>query len=298
MDKINPVGSTAPVKTFEERVSQGNEKKKNIARSFLNNAGIFATAFLVFAVIIIATTDISFKSFDELAALGLDFFLLFFISFSAYVFCNDSGSKGGINSKLYQDAIKRHEVVKRKIIDSKQQGNLDKFCADYVKKEFIAVRTEILAAAGIDLEYYEANYIALSKREVNSLKISDVKKKAIIRANSIKPVRLTADMLMQCGRTGGRRAPLGMSPKARKNIDFTIKFIKSAIITVGISGIMLDVIITPSWTIFATCCLKLLSVLLNIFGGYKSGYENIVIDTVNYITDQADLLEEAYNEVK
>ena len=36
--------------------------------------------------------------------------------------------------------------------------------------------------------------------------------------------------------------------------------------------------------------LKLCPVILNGFTGYKFGYENIVYDTVNYMSDQIDLM--------
>ena len=45
--------------------------------------------------------------------------------------------------------------------------------------------------------------------------------------------------------------------------------------------------------IFASVCLKLVSVIVNGFGGYRTGYENIVIDTVNYMNGQIDLMQQA-----
>ena len=39
--------------------------------------------------------------------------------------------------------------------------------------------------------------------------------------------------------------------------------------------------------------LKLLAVVMNGFTGYKFGYENIVFDTVNYMDDQTDLMNQA-----
>ena len=56
---------------------------------------------------------------------------------------------------------------------------------------------------------------------------------------------------------------------------------------------MLDVIVNPTWATFAACCLKLLPIVLNGFLGYKSGYDNITIATINYIGDQSDLLQRA-----
>lgn len=49
---------------------------------------------------------------------------------------------------------------------------------------------------------------------------------------------------------------------------------------------------------FAACLLKLFPVVLNGFMGYKSGYENIVVDTVNYMNDQADLMRQLIHYVE
>lgn len=42
-----------------------------------------------------------------------------------------------------------------------------------------------------------------------------------------------------------------------------------------------------SWATFAACC-----VIFNGFMGYQMGYENITVDTVNYMQDQKDLMQQ------
>ena len=76
----------------------------------------------------------------------------------------------------------------------------------------------------------------------------------------------------------------------QKGIAFGVKFIKISVTTLLTSIIVLDVVINPNWATFAACCLKLMPVILNGFTGYKMGYENIVYDTVNYMSDQIDLI--------
>ena len=76
----------------------------------------------------------------------------------------------------------------------------------------------------------------------------------------------------------------------QKGIAFGVKFIKISVTTLLTSIIVLDVVINPNWATFAACCLKLMPVILNGFTGYKMGYENIVYDTVNYRSDQIDLI--------
>ena len=83
---------------FEQTMLSEHAKKKKLAKGFLNNAGIFVGVLLMFAVIVVVTTDIRLTSFEEIAALGLDFFLLLFVSYSMYVNCADSGTRAGKNA--------------------------------------------------------------------------------------------------------------------------------------------------------------------------------------------------------
>jgi hypothetical protein len=59
------------------------------------------------------------------------------------------------------------------------------------------------------------------------------------------------------------------------------------------TAIVVDFVIEPTWIMFVSCMLRLMLVVLNGFSGYKFGYENIVYDTVNYMDDQTDLMEQA-----
>ena len=53
-----------------------------------------------------------------------------------------------------------------------------------------------------------------------------------------------------------------------------------------------DVVTEPSWAVFASVCTKLVSIITQGFSGYKTGYENIVIDTVGYIESQCNVLQQ------
>ena len=68
------------------------------------------------------------------------------------------------------------------------------------------------------------------------------------------------------------------------------KFVRTLITSVLTGVIVLDVIKTPTWATFAACLLKLMPVILNGVMGYRMGYINIAVDTVDYINDQKDLL--------
>ena len=121
-------------------------------------------------------------------------------------------------------------------------------------------------------------------------KLSQEKKAAIIKANAIKPIKLTPEMIMKRGRGNKRRAPLGVRPETAKTINYVVKLATTVGTSIFTGMIALEAISNPSWATFAELCIKLLMVILSGFTGYKMGYENITINTVDYILDQTDLL--------
>lgn len=292
---IEPIGQNLSSATeFEKSMLSEHAKKKKLAKGFLNNAGIFVGVLLMFVVIVVVTTDIHLVSFEEIAALGLDFFLLLFVSYSMYVNCSDSGMRAGLQSESYTGGFSAFETMKRHIIDTKIQARLGEFCRHYITEELRNSRTTVLAIVGFSYEEYMEKYVGKDKDTIRGDKaLSKAQKKAIIKANGIEPVKLTPEMIMKRGRGSSRRAPLGMTPETKKGINFGTKFVFTFFISLAMSIIVLEAVIEPTWVLIATCCLKLMTVVLNGFNGYKFGYENIVFDTVNYMNDQTDLMQQA-----
>ena len=290
MDKIDTQGMSR-AEAFEKSIVAEHDAKKKAAKSLLNNAGIFVGVFLIFAVIVIVTTDISINTFTEVAALGLDFFLLLFCSYSMYVNAADSGMRHGLQSELYTASLDRFITKKQSIIDKHRQTRLHEFCRAYIGEELKNVRMSILAIVGFSYKEYKEKWNKFDDKVIkNDSTLSKVQKTALIKANAIKPVKLTPEMIMQCGRGSSRRAPLGTLPKTKKRIQFGAKFGTTFITSLLMIVIVLDMVIDPSWEVFASCILRLLAVVMNGFTGYKFGYENIVFDTVNYMDDQSDLM--------
>lgn len=293
MDKLDM--SPAREETGLESVIFGQQKvQKALGKSLLNNAGIYVGIFIVFAVIVVVTTDIRVTSFQDMAALGLDFFLLLFCSQSMYVNCSDSGMRHGKQTQLYLDAEARFEASKSAVSDGAYYSRLYEFCQKYVFDELKAARTAVLMSRGISYKRYRKYFI--NKRESlidRAPDLSESQKEAVKRANRMKAATLTPEMLMRRGSGYHRSMPLGMRPETKKKINFAVKFVKTFLLAFAISSIVLDVVAEPSWVLFASVCLKLLSVVLSGFGGYKFGYENIVVDTVGYLSAQADLMDQA-----
>lgn len=294
MDKLTTMAEPMERPSFEETVFSEKAKKAKIGKGLLNYAGIMLGVFIMFVVVIIVTTDIRLESFEEFAVLGLDFFLLMFCSYSMYISCTDSGMRAGLVSNAYRSAVDDYLAQKKRIEDGHLQGYLYPFCRKYVQDELENVRMSILSVEGIDYEKYKALYMAKDDDVVNADgDLSSSQREAVIRANKVKPIKLTPDMIMQKGGGTGRRSPLGMKAKTKKKVQFAVKFLSTVLVAIAASIIAFDVVTEPTLVLLATCAFKLLVIAVNGFTGYKFGYENIVFDAANYTTDQADLLRQA-----
>ena len=266
--------------------------KRKITKHFLNYAGIALGAVLSFVVVIVLTTEIKITSLVEVVDLGAQFFVLLLCSYLMYVNLMDSGMRAGLNSDAYTQAIEEYNAVKQQIIDKNLQEDLGCFCQAYVEKELKNTRNAIIIDVGLSYEQYK-EYIGKDEEYVNKAELSQQQKEAIIEANKVEAIKLTPDMLLKRGRKETTRDPLGISPSKKKIINLCIKFVQNFGVSFLMAIIAFDLVAEPTRAVLAAVLMKLFSVLINGFFGYKFGYENIVVDTVNYVTDQKNLLEQS-----
>lgn len=281
------------MKTMNElEVIKFEDTKKKIAKGFINYGGIFVSICLMFAVIMIVTTDVKVGSLKDLADLGMDFFLLLFCAYASYISCSDSGMRAGLATDTYNQTLKNFNEWKDKIVKGNMQVKLAEFCRNYILDDLKNVRMSYLAVVGLSYQHYEETYMTMDDKEVDALpNISLAQKKAIKKANHTKPITLKPESILRHGRGSFHRSPLEMSPETRKGINYAVKFVQSSLIAFGMSIIALEIVIDPSWVVFATVCIKLVSVIYNCFSGYRIGYANIVVDSVDYMNAQIDLMQ-------
>ncbi len=297
-DKIGHIEKAAPVpeNTPKESGLGGaldsmRESKNKAIKGFINNKGLFVGIILVFILILVFTTNVNFQSTAEIVKLSLVIFVFMFCSYSMYVNCADSGTRAGKSTTLYTTAQNKYDAIKKRIISGKNQMRLSEFCRWYIDDELKNARKDILDGVGIDYDEYLKIWVCADKTTIKTDgELSERVKAAIIKANTIKPVKLTPEMILKRERGNKRRAPLGTSPVMRKRTKYGVKLITTISTSLFTCMLALEVISSPSWATFAELCIKLLMVILSGFTGYKMGYENITVDTVDYILDQTDLL--------
>ena len=165
------------------------------------------------------------------------------------------------------------------------------FCRWYVEEELKNTRKDILDNVGVTYEEYEEKWEGADKETILAQEnMSERVKYALIKTNEIKPIKLVPEMIIKSERSAKRRSPLGAIPQNRKRMHHGIKLVTTVFTSIFTCMLALDVLNDPSWATFAELFIKLLMVVLNGFMGYKMGYENITVDTVNYVSDQTNLL--------
>lgn len=281
------------VNTFEEAVLTEKDRKTKVAKDFINHAGIAIGAFIMLVVAVVTTMDINITSFTAIASLGLNFFVFLFGSYYVYISWMDSGMRAGLRSNAYKEANKEYCELKAIIEGKRLQGLLFPFCKDYVARELANVRTSILSIVGIDYVVYTERWLAKDAEYINSSEeLTKAQKKAIIKANGVKAIKLTPEMFMRVGQGSKRRSPLGMAPSTKKEIQNGIKLLTSLCVSLVTTLIAFDGTAEVVLARVAPCMLNLVIIAANGFSGYRHGFENIVVDSVNYINGQSDLVKE------
>lgn len=268
-------------------------ERRKISRYIFTNTRPFLIAFILFTVIVVMTTDISLVTISSLTDLGLEFFILLFCSYGMYACCADGGIKQGYETDLYKASVERFEELKAKI-DNTMLSKMNDFCAHYVNEELKQTRMRHLSVACITYDIYLETYAKLGSKEINELTdLTSLQKKAVRKANRIRPIKLTPEMILSQGGLHLSRSALSAAPGTMKNISFSVKLFKMSFISICMPLIALEVITEPSWIVFAEVCLKLFTVVLNGFDGHNDGYENITVHTVNYTNAQSGLMQQA-----
>lgn len=274
-------------------------ERKRLSGLIINNARGILISLILFAVVVILTTDIKLVNISNLRDLGLEFYLLLFTSYSMYILCVGGGTDSGLCSEVYKDAVKKFEDLKTRLSKT-QYDKLNDFCEWYAEEELKKARMQYLINSSISYDVYASKYVGLSRKEIKACdELSDSQKRAIRAANRIKRMRITPMMLttMQ-GESGISRNSLSITPLIIKRLKIAKKIITSLFTTAGLTLIAFQVVTEPSWTMFVEVCVKLVTVAMYGFDGRNMGYDNITIDAVNHTNLQSDLLAQALNYIE
>ena len=286
MEKL-PINNTPRAENTTPGAAQDNSGIKSI----IGNAGTLVSAFIILVVIVVMLADIHLTDFNAWLKLGTNFSVLLICNYAMYINQLDSGIKAGKLDGGYIKVRNKYDALKKTIVDDSIDYRMNDFCIWYIGEELKSARSAVLAACGVSYKSYEP-YIGKNEEDILKVEnLSEQQKEAMIKANKIKPISLNAGMIMQRESAKKRRIKPRATPTQKRNIKSGFKLGKLFINSALVSAVACDVFLNPSLATIAVTSLKVLFVVLNGFAGYRDGFENITVDTVDYTNNQIDLIE-------
>lgn len=268
------------------------ETKNKVTATLVEKAGWIMAAVIMLVVIAVMTTDVKLITFKQITELSLSVFILIFCSYAMYGNMYHTGMLDGRKLDSYKKVTAAYIAIRDEIKTRDVQKQLTAFCKEYVDNELRAQKEEVLDRADVTWAEYQ-KYKHLSKKELAYKKLSKVKIKAINDANWIVPIKLEPAMLYkQGGHSGLRVSPLHTAPSTKRTFDFIGNLTKTCATSLCMCFIAFEMFAEPSWEMFCSVAIKLLTVALNGYLGYRKGYDNIAVDTVRHTEDQIDMLEQ------
>lgn len=259
-------------------------------KSVIEKTGYVMAALILMLVVVVMTSDIKINFYQSMAEMSAVFFILMILSYGMYVDMYSSGSLAGERADDFKAAAEAYENVIKDISVDGLQKRLNGFCREYIDNELRARREDVLRSAGVTWEVYEEHKND-SRRKIKGT-LSKIEYKAILRARRIKPIKLTPEKIYNKVKSASRRRGMRIDPHVRKRFDMTLQLVKSLLKMLCVGVIVFDAMSTMSWQSVGSVCLKLGAVATTGYSGYRAGYRNITVDTVGYMYDQINLLEQ------
>lgn len=257
--------------------------------SMVERAGYIVAAAILLVVILVMTTDIKFITAQSIADFSVAFFVLMFCSCAMYANMYKNGMIAGERLQAYKDICSEYDSVRESIKSANLNKKLADFCRSYVDNELRSRIEEVLSFADITYD----NFLRYRHMSIAEMRKAGLYKMQILRiraARRIRPIKLTTSMLYKQGARASRRKMLHTPPAERRRMDNAFKIVTTAL-SYSVTGfIAFEIFTDPSWKTFCAVAFKLLMVGYTGYSGYMRGYDNIATDTVYYIRDQIDLL--------
>lgn len=269
--------------------------KRSFGTFFIRNINSVLSLFIVLVVVFVFLAQVKILPNVSVQEAAASCVLLFFCSY--FMYCNllNSGTKLGKQEEDYINCTKKHNDLRETIKSNNYEQYLNDFCESVRKAKFIRDRETELSRVGILYSEYTEKYEGKTEEEIlqEFPELNKGKRKAIKKANAVKCVAFTKEMIYRECKPTHSQAILGVTPQAKRNFRMVWNIFFSAVVAFMSYSIFVDVIEKPTWASFAMCLVKLLPLFVCGWRGFTNGFDFIAVESVSYMSDQNDLLEEA-----
>ena len=261
--------------------------KGRVSRGLIDHINGIVAFVSTIAVALVFMTRIALNANMSLENSVLLVAVLTLYYYTMYANAKDYGMKSAKTYKSYTAAVERNNTLKDKIISQKMRSKLPDFCTKYIADELAESRDNILSPVGISLQDFNETYIKMTDAETASL-LNEEQADAVKEAKKLKPIRISSVDLM--ARVSlNRKMPLGVDPAKKHRALSITKFVFCIVSAVTAGAIMLEYI-NFSFASVVAIVLQLLPGFVNMYFGFKRGFDRIAVDSVEYLEAKSDIL--------
>ncbi len=291
MDKIHTYKDE--VEKLDSRSDKRREFRKSLEKGALNPNKFALNDLILIVLVVIAMvisfTDftLSFSNFKKFTALTL---FLYVITTIIYRNRYNRGKSRGRTDADFCDALQTYRVEKGKIINSGIASEVPEFCRVYKKRELMEYRASILSDVDMEYEEYIEKYRRMANRDIMRLRLPLDMRKAIIRCNEAKPIRLTPGLIMNENGEADREKLLSQSGREREKKDKRRDFITRGLWVVLGGAIVVNIVLDFSLTTIIQWLVRMMPILSAIIMGDDTGYCNVTVTETNFKRGQTSVI--------
>lgn len=244
---------------------------------------------LVVIAMVLSLTDftLSLGDLKNLTALTL---FLYVVTTIVYRNRYSRGKLRGRDDPEYKEALGDYRKAKDKIIERGIASKIPEFCQQYKATELKEYRKGILADVDMDYDDYMQRFRQLSSWRIWRLPLPFNTRKAIIKCNKAKPIKLTPGLIMNESGEADRMKLMAQSGRERERRDKLKNFVWRGV-TVLLGGmIAVNLIFDFSFIAIVRWLVRMLPIISAIIMGDDSGFCNIAVTETNFKKDQTSII--------
>jgi hypothetical protein len=282
---------------FGNETAKASEKRRELRKSLEKGTATpnkftlndLMLAFIVAVAMVLSYTDftLSLGNFKNFTALTL---FLYVVTTIIYRNRYNRGKARGRSDTDYCDALKDYRSSKKKIIDFGFVSDVPLFCREYKVRELKEYRTSILADVDLEYDEYFEKYRRMKNRKIMRLKLPWDMRRAIIKCNRAKPLRLTPGLIMNENGEAGRDKLLSQSGREREKKDKRRDFIRRGVMVILGGAIAVNIILDFSVITIVQWFVRMLPVMSAIIMGDDAGFCDITVTETNFKHGQTSVI--------
>lgn len=251
----------------------------------------FALLALCLLAAFVSFWDVGF-SINKAFTVGWLSILIFIVSTTVYRNKYDGGIYKGRQTPEYQTAKASFEKIRDFIVAKSLINTLSDWCNNYRVNDLTQIQKGIVCPY-MTYEEYTEKYKNLTIRKVHRCDLSWQAKKAVILANSVMPLELSADGLLGISAQTnlfGKRKALPISGGEKRKRDMIVNYASKFILTFVLGMFVVEILSDPTLDTFLQWIIRMFPVVTAYLTGEANGYRNVTTIDTQRINAQSQVL--------